>query len=139
MAPEMVTGKGKIDGRSDIYSLGCVAYWMLTGELVFSGGTPMQTAFAHANTIPDPPSSRTELPVPRELEAVIMTCLAKDPRERPASANDLAARLEGSVAARWTPDRARTWWGTHLPDLLAVRPRVSPAAEAPTTVGPAAR
>src|SRR5262245_17946982 len=63
IAPEQVVGDAEIDTRADIYSTGCVAYWLLTGELVFTADTPMKLLLAHAQTQPDPPSSRTELPI----------------------------------------------------------------------------
>jgi eukaryotic-like serine/threonine-protein kinase len=92
MAPEMV-GSETIDGRADLYSLGCVAYFLLTGQLVFQGDTAIQTMFMHIQQEPVPPSQRTENPIPAALERLILTCLAKQPEDRPASAADLAAGL----------------------------------------------
>jgi serine/threonine protein kinase len=92
MAPEMV-GSETIDGRADLYSLGCVAYFLLTGQLVFQGDTAIQTMFMHIQQEPVPPSQRTENPIPPALERLILTCLAKQPEDRPASAADLAAGL----------------------------------------------
>ncbi len=93
MAPEMVQSE-TIDGRADLYSLGCVAYFLLTGELVFQGDTAIQTMFMHMQQEPVPPSARTKNPIPPALERLILTCLAKHPGERPASAADLAAELD---------------------------------------------
>ncbi len=92
MAPEMVQSE-TIDGRADLYSLGCVAYFLLTGQLVFQGDTAVQTMFMHIQQEPVPPSRRTDNPVPPALEQLILTCLAKEPDDRPASAADLAAGL----------------------------------------------
>ena len=92
MAPEMVQSE-MIDGRADLYSLGCVAYYLLTGQLVFQGDTAIQTMFMHIQQEPVPPSERTENPIPPALERLILTCLAKQPEDRPASAADLAAGL----------------------------------------------
>jgi serine/threonine-protein kinase len=118
MAPEMVTGNHEITGQSDIYSLGCVAYLLLTGKMVFGEGTPMQIAFAHANTAPDPPSMRTELEIPARLEEAVLSCLEKNPSNRPRTADDLARLLDGVVGpSGWTQDHAREWWEAHLPDL----------------------
>ena len=120
MAPEMVTGEGVVDGRADIYSLGCLAYWMLTGELVFSEGTPVQIAFAHANTQPEPPSRRTELEIPQALENVVMSCLEKDREKRPQTAEELAGLLSAAEGdPRWSRESAAQWWGKHVPDLAA--------------------
>jgi eukaryotic-like serine/threonine-protein kinase len=92
MAPEMVQSE-TIDGRADLYSLGCVAYFLLTGELVFQGETAIQTMFMHMQQAPVPPSERTQNPIPPALERLILTCLAKQPEDRPGSASDLAAGL----------------------------------------------
>jgi eukaryotic-like serine/threonine-protein kinase len=93
MAPEMVQSEA-IDGRADLYSLGCVAYFLLTGELVFQGDTAIQTMFMHMQQEPVPPSERTQNPIPPALERLILTCLAKQPDDRPASAADVAAELD---------------------------------------------
>jgi eukaryotic-like serine/threonine-protein kinase len=116
IAPEQALGGSDVDGRSDIYSAGCVAYWLLTGELVFKGDTTMKLLLAHAQTAPEAPSSRTELPIPSELEALVLSCLAKDRERRPASAHDLLSQLEAvALNASWTDERAREWWKVHLP------------------------
>jgi serine/threonine-protein kinase len=118
IAPEQALGGDDIDARADIYAAGCVAYWLLTGELVFTGGTPMKLLLAHAQTPPIPPSARTELPIPPDLDALIVECLAKDRDQRPGSARDLLHRLEAvRLERRWTEDRAREWWRTHLPSI----------------------
>jgi eukaryotic-like serine/threonine-protein kinase len=79
MAPEAATGEGPVDARSDLYALGCVAYWLLTGELVFDTTSPMKMAIAHATELPPPPSARAPAAVPPELDRIVMQCLAKDP------------------------------------------------------------
>lgn len=115
MAPEMATGDRELDGRADLYSLGCVAYWLLTGQPVFSGDTPVATLVKHVQDDPVPPSRRTELPVPDDLESTILECLAKDPDERPGSATDLDARLADCSVAPWTRGQAEEWWRLHAP------------------------
>ena len=113
MAPEQALGR-PLDGRADIYSTGCVAYWLLTGELVFTGITPMELMVAHAHTPPVPPSARTDRKIPKELEVVVMSCLAKDPAARPQSARELALRLgRVEVADAWNQDQARKWWAKY--------------------------
>jgi serine/threonine-protein kinase len=70
----------------------------------------------HAQTPPDPPSSRTDLPIPAALDDLVLSCLAKDPANRPQSARELSRRLaEVDGATAWTQDRARDWWATHQP------------------------
>jgi serine/threonine-protein kinase len=115
MAPEQAIGRA-LDGRADIYSTGCVAYWLLTGQLVFSGDTPMALLMHHAQTLPAAPSARSEVPIPEALDRLILSCLAKDPADRPQSANELSRRL-GAIepANAWTDARAREWWATHQP------------------------
>jgi serine/threonine protein kinase len=109
-------GAADVDARADIYSSGCVAYWLLTGHLVFDSDTPMKLLVAHVNTPAEPPSSRTELPIPPDLDALVMSCLAKNRGERPSSARDLLQRLDAiQLADAWTDGRARQWWDAHLP------------------------
>ena len=116
MPPERVLG-GTADERSDLYSLGCVAYWMLTGRTVFTGD-PMAVMIHHARTAPAPPSKITGLALPAGLEEVVLACLEKAPEKRPSSAVDLWRRL-GDVALTdpWSPERAELWWHEHLPEF----------------------
>jgi serine/threonine-protein kinase len=93
MAPEMVHGEGELDGRADLYSLGCVAYYLLTARLVFEGESPIQTALLHVQQPPVPPSERTANPIPPALERLVLACLAKRPADRPQSAAELRAGL----------------------------------------------
>jgi serine/threonine-protein kinase len=109
MAPEVALGK-PADARSDLYALGCVAYWLLTGELVFDAETAMATALAHVQAPPVPPSQRTVMRIPEELERVVLQCLEKDPLKRPQSARELRRLLAGCGSGRWTPDDAECWW-----------------------------
>jgi serine/threonine-protein kinase len=120
MAPELVFGEHPIDGRTDLYSLACAAYWALTGQLVFKASTPAQMLLHHAQTQPVPLSAISELPVPGDLEALLMQCLEKDPAKRPASALSLDARLARvRCPDPWTQDRAREWWNAHAPEVVA--------------------
>jgi serine/threonine protein kinase len=116
MPPERVMG-GAADERSDLYSLGCVAYWMLTGRAVFTG-EPMTVMIHHARTVPQPPSKVSGSPLPARLEELVLSCLEKAPEKRPASAVELWQQLgEVTLTAPWTPERAEAWWQEHLPDL----------------------
>jgi len=119
MAPEMATGK-PFDGRADIYSLGCIGYFLLTGTPVFEESTPVATALAHVQKQPVPLSQRTELHVPADLEEIIMRCLAKNPADRPLTALELGRSLAtfGRKDA-WTPDDAEHWWRINLPDYFS--------------------
>jgi serine/threonine-protein kinase len=116
IAPELVLSAGDIDCRADIYSVGCVAYWLLTGDLVFRGDTPIAVMMHHAHTPPVPVSERSELSIPPELDRVILSCLEKDPARRPQSARELSRLLaEVPVATPWTEERAEVWWSRHEP------------------------
>ncbi len=116
MAPELALGKPEIDHRVDIYALGCVAYWLLTGLLVFDGATPVEIVVNHVRSAPIPPSRRCELPIPRRLEELVMACLAKEPEERPQDLLLICRELdESGLAQTWTQERAQNWWQTHLP------------------------
>jgi serine/threonine-protein kinase len=116
MAPEAVLGEKGLDARVDLYGLGCVGYWLLTGERVFAGRTPVEVLMHHVKTPPVPPSERSGREIPRGVEALVLQCLAKEPDERPPSAEWLAARLaECEAADPWTPARARDWWERNLP------------------------
>jgi serine/threonine-protein kinase len=121
MPPERVFGDAA-DERSDIYSLGCVAYWMLTGRPVFTGET-MALLVHHAKTAPEPLSKIAGVAIPAQLERLVMSCIEKDPQRRPASALELWQRLgELTLDTPWTPERAEEWWRRELPDLSAARP-----------------
>jgi serine/threonine-protein kinase len=123
MAPEVALADDDIDGRADLYALGCVLYWLLTGHLVFEGDNPMKMMHQHISDAPTPPSARTEVPLPAELDAIVMACLAKKRDDRPADAMRLIEMLDGvPVASPWTPQRARQWWDVHLPTPLGAPP-----------------
>jgi len=116
IAPEQALGKPAIDGRAYIYATGCVLYWLLTAQLVFSAETTVGLLVHHAHTEPVPPSSRVEVAIPGELDALVMSCLAKNPADRPQSARVLSQRLERvSGLDVWTDERARAWWNLHRP------------------------
>jgi serine/threonine-protein kinase len=93
MAPEQIVGDLPLDARVDIYALGCLAYWLVTGEMVFRGTTALDTIVQHVRERPIPPSERTELDIPSSLEDVILRCLEKDPVNRPQSADHLSQLL----------------------------------------------
>ncbi len=121
MAPESLTGHAPVDHRADLYAVGCVTYFLLTGEHVFHGRTPLQSLMDHVTTPPPRPSTRTANAIPAWLDDLVMTCLAKSPDDRPQSAQEIAQRmalLEGTPT--WTPAMARNWWssrhaGTPMP------------------------
>ena len=118
MAPEIIVGEADVDRRADVYALGCVAYFLLTGQLVFEADTPMKMLMQHVHARPVPPSQRTELRIPRELDELVLACLEKDPRARPQNAEELFRMAVGcKTCETWEQSNARGWWQTHLPEL----------------------
>jgi serine/threonine-protein kinase len=111
MAPEMVVSDS-VDGRADIYALGCVGYYLLTGQQVFDGDTAMKVIAKHLQEVPIPPSQRVPNDVPRGLEQVILACLAKKPEDRPPGAAALADLLSAAGVEPWTSEQAAEWWAT---------------------------
>lgn len=112
MAPEMGDDK-KVDGRADLYSLGCVGYYLLTGRLVFEAANALQMYAQHLTETPAPPSSRSKVPLPPGLDELILACLAKKPEHRPRTAAELARSLAAIKIEPWTQEQARQWWEQH--------------------------
>jgi serine/threonine-protein kinase len=118
MAPEMATGESRIDGRADIYAIGCVGYWLVTGRQVFDEHSPMRLMLAHAHDRPERPSRRSEVLIPGPFEELLMACLSKSPADRPQTSEAMATAL-AALAGEWTADDASRWWRTHLPEFAA--------------------
>ncbi|NNF08368.1 MAG: serine/threonine protein kinase [Candidatus Eisenbacteria bacterium] len=117
VAPETVTHEAPVDGRADIYALGCVGYWMLTGRAPFEKETVTETILAHINEPPVPPSRVSEQTIPETLEHLILQCMAKEPENRPDSVAILSSRLRETLTGeRWNQIRARRWWDLHKPE-----------------------
>lgn len=109
MSPEQATADA-LDARSDIYSLGAVAYFLLTGHAPFEDSKPIKILMAHAGQEPVPPSVHHPN-IPEDLERVILRCLAKSPADRYDSAKSLRTALsECAAAGHWTRDDAASWW-----------------------------
>jgi serine/threonine protein kinase len=109
MAPEIALSAA-VDGRADLYSLGCVAYYLLTGRQVFEGDTVMQVFAQHLQATPISPSQRGPSTVPPDLERLVLSCLAKNPDDRPQGAAELGHRLDAADVVPWTDNDARQWW-----------------------------
>jgi serine/threonine-protein kinase len=114
MAPEMALGDA-VDRRADLYALGCVAYYLLTGALVFEAETGLQMMAQHLRAQPVPPSQRTALPIPTALERLVLACLAKKPEDRPQSAAELERSLQAVGGESWSEGDATQWWTAHGP------------------------
>ena len=125
MAPEQISGSAPVDPRTDLYAVGCLAYWLVTGQHVFHCERPVEALVHHLNTPPVPASTRTELSIPDELDRVILAGLEKDLQRLPPSAAALANLLRAGPAPPWTAEQARRWWDLHLASALDLTPRLS--------------
>ena len=117
-APELITEVSVFSPSSDLYALGGVAYYLLTGRNVFEGASAAEICAMHLHNQPVPPSQRTAREIPSDLEAIVMACLAKLPRERPQSAaamSEMLARCKGFGA--WTQQRSQKWWSDNRSTL----------------------
>jgi len=118
MSPEAIARPDEVDARSDIYALGAVGYYLLTGQHVFTGNTLVEVCGHHLHTRPTPPSERLGAAVPEDLEAALLACLEKDPARRPQSAALLRQRLRGCQGfGGWSAERARLWWVENADEL----------------------
>jgi tRNA A-37 threonylcarbamoyl transferase component Bud32 len=129
MAPEQIVPDGVLDARTDIYALGCVAYWLLTGHHVFEAKTAVQMLAHHLEARPTPPSGRTGggQPIPPRLDAIVLACLEKSPANRPQSVEALARDLASCGGGdAWTAVLARSWWSQHA---VAVKEEVLPSEQ----------
>ncbi|HEY6080769.1 MAG TPA: serine/threonine-protein kinase [Polyangiaceae bacterium] len=155
MAPEMVRFQAPVDARADLYALGCVGYWLITGKRVFEAETRHDMLVMHAHQKPILPSKRVDRPVHPGLEAVIMQCLEKNPNKRPQTARELSDALSALPFERpWTDERATLWWKQNQPqyeransaldekeraNAQAPGPSSPPASMPPASMPPASR
>jgi serine/threonine-protein kinase len=127
MSPEQAAGKEDLDARSDIYGVGGVAYFLLTGHQPFERETAMMMLMAHAYE-PVAPPSQLRPDVPADLEAVVLRCLAKKPDERYPDADSLEKALAACAAAGdWTEETAAAWWKSQPPPEAGAEETVTPA------------
>lgn len=120
MAPESLTSPDSVDGRTDLYALGAVGYFLLTGEYVFDGATMVEVCSHHLHSEPIPPSAKAS--VPGDLEAIILRCLAKKPEARFQDARSLHEALR-AVENVWTEAEAEGWWRDHAAAVDQLRRR----------------
>jgi serine/threonine-protein kinase len=102
---------GEVGPRADLYALGCIAYWLLSGARPFEGRRAGEPLRQHAQVVPPPLAERAAQPISPELDAVVMACLRKDPAARPLDADELSARLAASAPDEaWSSAEAAAWW-----------------------------
>lgn len=133
MSPEAILGEPAVDTRSDIYSLGSVAYYLLTGRPPFEARTTMRLLYDHLQKKPEPPSRLAEVSIPDALDQAVMKCLEKDPDDRFQTVADLGATLADiSFDDFWSVEKAEEWWRLHdeamRPVLYESAPRDAPVA-----------
>ncbi len=135
MPPEAITNPATVDARSDLYALGAVAYFLLTGEHVFEGNTVVEICSHHLHTAPQPPSERLGARLPESLEEIVMRCLEKAPEHRPASAGELRDLiLACEDVGEWTEAQARAWWAEHGAAVEERRHDVEPVSATARTI-----
>ena len=122
LAPEAILSSDAVDARADIYAVGAVGYFLLTGRPVFDGRTLVEVCGHHLHTTPVPPSQRLGGPLPGGLEEVVLRCLEKDPARRPRTVRELGEALVSAGAGSWTAEDARAWWAVRGARLRERRP-----------------
>jgi len=121
ISPESVTDPDRVGPASDLYALGAVGYYLVTGKRVFEGKNSVDVCVQHVTATPVPPSQLANVHIPGALEEILLRCLAKKPEARPASASELAKQLRAvPLGADWTEERAVEWWA-EFQKLPAVR------------------
>ena len=137
MAPEAILGHADIDRRVGVYAVGCVAYFLLTGERMFGAANKMTVLMRHLREEPMPPSQRTKRQIPREVDEFVLACLRKDPKRRPASAEELLQMAcVCKTADLWDQQAARTWWEANLPHLATPAKANTPTGDVSTGCSP---
>jgi len=123
MSPEQILDPPSVDARADLYALGAVGYYLLTGRFVFEGTNAIEICAQHLSAIPEPPSSVTERDVNPDLERIIMQCLEKKRDNRPASGAEVAEQLQGLAIDPWSQRHAAHWWETEGSGIIMCRDR----------------
>jgi hypothetical protein len=145
MSPEAIQLPNSVDARSDLYAVGAVGYFLLTGQPVFDAENVVDLCQKHVAAPPVPPSERVRTPVPAELESALLACLEKSRAKRPQTARDLALLIARCKEAnQWSIEDADAWWGRHergqagmasQSGLLGTPPAMSAAASRTTNRG----
>jgi eukaryotic-like serine/threonine-protein kinase len=130
LSPEAIRSAEHLDARSDLYGLGAVGYFLLTGRHVFEGESVIEICGQHLRAEPVRPSERAGRALPPALEDVMLRCLNKQPEARPQSALALADELRGCGVPEWSEEQARRWWARRS------APQLGPAARSDIDLSP---
>lgn len=137
LSPEAISSPDDVGPQSDLYSLGCVGYYLVTGQRVFQGRTVVEVCSHHLHSRPVPPGERLGREVPQTLSTVLMACLEKRPERRPQSATALLDLLGACLDVEpWTSGMGQRWWNLQGPLVLAQARRERAAAD-DAAAGPA--
>jgi serine/threonine-protein kinase len=135
MSPEVIESKPSLDGRSDLYALGAVGYFLLTGVPIFEASSLVGLLWKQINEPPTPPSDRLGRPIPSDLEQVLAACLEKDPNDRPQSASELRDRLASCTQVEgWSAEDATAWWEAHGDIVESTRKKVLDSSDRPRSL-----
>jgi serine/threonine-protein kinase len=137
MAPESIVAPDRIDGRADVYALGGVAYFLLSGRPPFGGESPMDVMMRQVHDVPELPSVRAGRGIPAALEALVMACLEKSAERRPAGMVALRDALGALEVDAWSEATARAWWRDRAPTVRAARAAGGPSGSASDVPPPA--
>lgn len=135
LAPEAIRGSDNVSPRTDVYAIGAVAYFLLTGTSVFEETSVRAVLERHLHDLPEPPSSRLGGDIPEHLELLVLGCLAKSPDDRPGSAAALAAMLDEADVPNWTDRDAALWWDEYGEAIRALVRADEDEASAPSHIG----
>jgi serine/threonine protein kinase len=137
MSPEAVLNPEEVDAQSDLYALGAVAYWLLSGATPYSGNSLVELVARQLSDHLEPPSKHLGTAIPEALEKLVLACLAKKKTDRPVGAPALVEALRRLEVGVWTPEAANGWWrsrgsttpasraGSSRPSTLRIAPRVT--------------
>jgi eukaryotic-like serine/threonine-protein kinase len=136
MPPEAIQTPDLVDARSDLYAVGAVGYFLLTGQPVFLASSLVELCQQHVTAMPVAPSQRLGKAVSQELESALLACLEKSKAKRPQTARDLSILLDRApTAGSWSIDDAEAWWGRHERGQAAVPAAASAPAARGTVSG----
>ncbi|HEX5104009.1 MAG TPA: serine/threonine-protein kinase, partial [Pirellulaceae bacterium] len=136
MSPEAIQTPDLVDARSDLYAVGAIGYFLVTGQPVFNATSLVDLCQQHVSGLPVVPSERLGKPVSHELEAALLACLEKTRAKRPQTARDLSSLLDRAPTANaWTLDDAEAWWGRHERGAASASSARMPGSSSATTTG----